>query len=162
MAVTVDEHMRAAASDADSVGITRVGSRVWLKGNSFRQFRPVGKDEVAAGVDVTGPFRRHRYHGIGAWPIGSAPADTTVEVGPLLNVHRPRGGMHGEPLRGEIVGKEKACAHRGEYRQKTRPLHPAESAPNVIETALDNGATAVIGEVAQTTQRGQDPTPHRN
>ena len=73
----------------------------------------------------------------------------------------PGVGVHGDPLRRDVVEEEEASADRGEDRQEADELLLHGSASDTIEPAFDDGAAAVVGEVAQTAQRGLDATPHQ-
>ena len=57
--------------------------------------------------------------------------------------------MHADPLRGHVVEEEEACAHGGEDGQEAGQLLPGEAAPDVVESAFDDGAAAVVGEETQ-------------
>src|SRR5215212_6783816 len=90
-----------------------------LEGHRLRKPRAFRQHELAVDVDVPGSLGGYRQRGIGARYVGAVPADASVEVRALQVIIRPRVGVHGDPLRGDVVEEEEASADRGEDREKT-------------------------------------------
>src|SRR4030095_8557655 len=85
--------------------------------------------------------------------------DAHGEIRALLDVLRPRVGVHGEPLGGKVVEHEEEQTARREDGQEAHRLLLHEPTLDVFPPALDEGPAAIVREEAESAESGLDGTP---
>ena len=88
------------------------------------------------------------------------------ELEPLEKSTEEKKPKKGSKSKSKSNGKEdeeeETRADSREYRKEANELLPRDTAADVVESALDDRAAAVVGEVPQAAQGGLDSTPHQS
>src|SRR5262245_29649715 len=131
-----------------------------LERDDLRKLRPCGNDDLAIRSDVG---RRQplidRKGGMRTESARTLAADAHGEIRALLDVLRPRVGVHRQPLGGDRVEDEEEETDGRKDREEARRLPLHGSAPDVLQAALDEGPAAIVREEAKRAKPGLDTTP---
>src|SRR5262245_49075449 len=131
-----------------------------VEGHDLRELRPFGNYHLPIRSDVCGVHALiDGKGGMRTESPGSLTADAHGEVRALLDVLRPRIGVHRQPLGRDGVEDEEEHADRGEDGEEAYRLPFHLSTAYVFQAAFDERPAPVVREEAERAEPGLDTAP---